>query len=71
MFKTTVIALIAATSMVSVAAPAFADTEGSFFNDNSQDANSHFYTQSLVARLQDQGVNATTVEYWGGLVRAL
>jgi len=71
MFKTTVIALIAATSMVSVAAPAFADTENRSYNDQNEDAGARaFYGQSLVARLHDKGIEATSVESWGGLVRA-
>lgn len=86
MFKTTVIALIAATSMIAVAAPAFAaenslgggrdtSTDGSSEtgsnNSQNEDVGSRaFARQSILARLQAQGVNATSVESWGGLVRA-
>jgi hypothetical protein len=86
MFKTTTIALIAVTSLFAVAAPAFAAessfggdrdnaTDGSSEtgskNDQNEDVSSRaFLAHSLVARLQEQGINATSVESWGGLVRA-
>lgn len=86
MFKTTVVALIAATSMIAVAAPAFAaenslgggrdtSTDGSSEtggnNGQNEDVGSRaFARDSILTRLQAQGVNATSVEAWGGLVRA-
>lgn len=55
MIKNTVIALVAAATLAGAAAPAFA--EG-------------FDSDLAVARLQDQGVNASDAEEWGDLVRA-
>ena len=71
MFKTTAVALIAATSLLAVAAPAFADTENQSNNSQNEDNGARaFANLSLLARLQDQGINARSVESWGGLVRA-
>jgi hypothetical protein len=67
MLKNTVIALVAAATVAGAAVPAFADTEGLFHG--SQEFQ-QFTADSIVARLQAQGVNATAVEEWSGLVRA-
>lgn len=66
MIKNTVVALIAAASLVGVAAPAFADTGSpSIVSDYA------FEDNALIARLKDKGVSATSVEQWGAdLVRA-
>lgn len=68
MIKNTVIALIAAASISAVAVPAFADTNSVFGSgDNDQQ---EWFAGSIVNRLNEQGVNATSVEQWGGLIRA-
>jgi hypothetical protein len=66
MIKTTVIALVAAVSLAGFAAPAFADTA---FGDGSPEMR-EFAANSILSRLQQQGVNASSVEEWGDLVRA-
>jgi hypothetical protein len=67
MIKTTLIAAVAALSLASVAAPAFADT-GSV---NGHDVTIHDYSpDNLISRLHDKGINASRVEQWGPLVRA-
>jgi hypothetical protein len=75
MIKNTVIALLAAASLVGVAAPAFADTNTAIGNDDfngelSDQSGYDTAAQNILSRLQAQGVNATSVENWGGLVRA-
>ncbi|ODT48187.1 hypothetical protein [Devosia sp. 63-57] len=55
MFKNSVIALTTAALLVGAAAPAFADS---------------FDSDLALARLQEQGINATAAEEWGDLVRA-
>ena len=66
MIKNTVIALITATALVGVAAPAFADV-----GSPSIVADYAFEDNALVARLKDKGVNASSVEQWGSdMVRA-
>ncbi len=67
MIKNSVIALVTAASLAGVAVPAFADSE--IFGDGSP-GTYEFVANSIVNRLQAQGVNATSVEEWGGLVRA-
>jgi len=66
MIKNTLIALVAAASMVGVAAPAMADTA---FGDGTPEMR-EFIADSILVRLQQQGVAATDVEEWGDLVRA-
>ena len=68
MIKTTLLALVAAASVASFAAPAFADA-GSAFGDGSEDSR-EFAEDTILTRLQQQGVRATSVEEWGTLVRA-
>lgn len=71
MIKNTVIALLTAATLVGAAAPAFADTETGYDNAQNEDVGSrNFASETLLNRLQQQGVNATAVENWGGLVRA-
>ena len=65
MIKKTIIALVAAASLAGVAAPAMADA----FGDGSSEMR-EFTADSILIRLQNQGVNATSVEEWGDLVRA-
>ena len=69
MIKTTIVALIAAASLVGVAAPAYADTTAGVFGYGDNDAQD-WVADSVLTRLQQQGVNATSVDAWGGLVRA-
>lgn len=66
MIKNTIVALVAAVSMVGIAAPAFADTP---FGDGSVEMR-EFTADGILASLKQQGINATSVEEWGGLVRA-
>lgn len=65
MIKNTVIALLAVASVSAVAVPAFAapiaSTDAVTFN---------WPNDAILADLHDKGVNATSVEEWGGLVRA-
>jgi hypothetical protein len=68
MIKTSIIALLAVAAMGSVAAPAFAESNGHDRSDYS--VGSELDTSNLLSRLHDQGINATAVEPWGALVRA-
>lgn len=72
MIKSSIIALVTVAAMGSIAAPAFADS-----NDTANDSlNTGSFlaresvADSILVRLQQQGVQATGVEAWGGLVRA-
>ena len=67
MLKNTVIALVAAASVAGIAAPVMADSEGLFSGSHEWQ---QFQADSIVSQLQRQGVNATAVEEWSGLVRA-
>lgn len=67
MIKNTVIALVAAASLVGAAAPAFADTA---FGDSNTTEMREFLQDSVVAQLNQKGVAATSVEDWSGLIRA-
>lgn len=67
MIKNSLIALVAVASLASVTVPAYA--EGDVFGDGSGEM-SDFVADSIVSRLQAQGINATDVEEWGGLIRA-
>ena len=67
MLKNTVIALVAAASVAGVTVPAFADSDGLFHGTQEFQ---QFTADSIVAELRQQGVNATSVEEWIGLVRA-
>ncbi len=68
MIKNTLVALIAVAGVAGITVPAFAAPEVTF--DDSQLAGSEWPAESVLARLQAQGVAATDVEEWGGLVRA-
>ena len=75
MIKSSIIALVTVAAMGSLAAPAFADAQAS--NDTANDSlNTGSYlaresvADTILVRLQSQGVKATDVEAWGGLVRA-
>lgn len=65
MIKNTVIALVAAASIFGAAAPAMAGAFGDGDADSRQ-----FVSEIILAGLHDKGVNATSVEEWGDLVRA-
>lgn len=69
MIKNTLIALIAVAGVAGITVPAFAVAPEVAFDD-SQLAGSDWPADSVLARLQAQGVAATGVEEWGGLVRA-
>ena len=75
MIKNTVIALVAAASLAGLAAPAFAENDSGIgledFNGEEMDQSGYeTAAQNILSRLHEQGVNATSVENWGGLVRA-
>lgn len=67
MIKNTIIALVTAAAVAGVAAPALADSEGLFHGSLESQ---QFAADSIVAQLQQRGINATAVEDWSGLVRA-
>lgn len=73
MIKSSIIALVAVASMASVAAPAFAFTDtgstAGVFGEGSAE-HREWMADTILSRLQQQGVPATAVEEWGGLVRA-
>lgn len=75
MIKSSIIALVAVASMASVAAPAFAFTDtgsgssAGVFGEGSAE-HREWMADTILTRLQQQGVKATSVEEWGGLVRA-
>jgi len=66
MIKNTVIAILTAATLLGAAAPAFADTNASGDSYDILDDNS----DAILASLQAQGINASSVEDWGTLVRA-
>ena len=69
MIKSSIIALVAVATLGSIAAPAFAAS--GLTGDNSDHADGNYLdTDAVLARLHEQGVNATSVEHWGTLVRA-
>ena len=68
MIKSSIIALVAVATLGSIAAPAFAEA-GVTTDSNHADGN-YLDTDAVLARLHEQGVNATSVEHWGNLVRA-
>jgi hypothetical protein len=68
MIKSAIIALVAVAAMGSVAAPAFAEA-GVTGDSNHADGN-YLNTDAVLERLHEQGVNATSVEHWGTLLRA-
>ena len=68
MIKNTIIALVATAAFAGAAAPAFADY--SAFGDDSSTEMREFTANSIVAELNQRGINATDVEDWSGLIRA-
>ena len=70
MIKNIVLAVVAVASVSAVALPAYAGTGiVSVFGTGDND-DQDWVASSIVTRLQEQGVNATSVENWGGLIRA-
>ena len=72
MIKSSILALVTVAALGSIAAPAFADSDESAndsLNTGSFEARESV-ADSILVRLQQQGVEATEVEAWGGLVRA-
>jgi len=65
MIKHTLIALATATALLGAAAPAMAGAFGDGDADSRQ-----FVSEIILNGLHDKGVNATSVEEWGNLVRA-
>jgi hypothetical protein len=72
MIKTSIIALFAVAAIGSVAAPAFAEPVSPVLShdDDSRTYDNFLDTHNVLARLHEQGINATEVESWGTLVRA-
>ena len=77
MVKNTIIALVAVASLAGIAAPAYAASEwdgGYAENDTAFGSGStemrDFIADSVLTQLQRNGVNATAVEDWSGLIRA-
>ena len=70
MIKNTVLALVAVAvaAFVGAAAPAFAETTA--FGDDSTLEMREFVADSVLVQLRQQGVNASYVENWNGLIRA-
>ena len=69
MVKNTIIALVAAASFAGIAVPAFASENDTAFGSGSVEMR-EFTANSILAELQQRGVNATAVEDWSGLIRA-
>jgi hypothetical protein len=70
MIKNIVLAVVAVASVSAVALPAYAGTGiVSVFGTGDND-DQDWVASTIVDRLQEQGVNATSVENWGGLIRA-
>lgn len=70
MIKNKLIALAAAAAVVGLAAPAFAVSDVNSNDDSTSDGWSQFTQFSVLASLQQRGVDATSVEQWGPYVRA-
>jgi hypothetical protein len=66
MIKTTLLALVAATTFSAAAAPAFAADP---FGTGSDEMRA-FQASATVSELRSRGVNAVAVEEWGDYVRA-
>jgi hypothetical protein len=67
MIKTTVLTLLAAATLATASAPAFAVSDRPFGDgDEWRD----FKANSILTQLRQNGVDATSVEEWSGLVRA-
>lgn len=77
MVKNTIVALVAAAALAGIAVPAFAapapvvESNGieTAFGGGSPEMRD-FIADSVLAQLQQKGVNATAVEDWSGLIRA-
>jgi hypothetical protein len=77
MVKNTIIALVAAASVAGIAVPAFAApapvsevTESDTAFGSGSVEMREFIADSVLTQLQRNGVNATAVEDWSGLIRA-
>ena len=77
MVKNTIVALVAAASMAGIAVPALAapapavessDVDTAFGSGTPEMRD--FIADSVLAQLQQKGINATAVEDWSGLIRA-
>ena len=69
MIKNKLIALAAAATVAGLAAPAFAPP-GVISNNDTENGWSQFTQYSVLASLQQRGVDATSVEQWGPYLRA-
>ena len=71
MIKNTMLALVAAASLVGVALPAYAsDSLTSSFASHTNGGYSTWDAQVDVAKLREKGINAVSAEDWNGYVRA-
>ncbi|MCR6671011.1 hypothetical protein [Devosia ginsengisoli] len=78
MVKNTIVALVAAASLAGIAVPTFAAAAPVIESESGVDTvfgggtpeMRAFMADSVLAQLQQQGVNATSVEDWSGLIRA-
>jgi hypothetical protein len=68
MIKTSLIALLTVAAVSGAVAPAYA-TAYSLVQDTDSSAQ-YFSRTDILARLHENGVNATSVEEWNGLIRA-
>lgn len=66
MIKNTAAAVITAVALLGAAAPAFAEAIATSSEDNIPSYDYDF----AQARLQEKGINASSVELWGTVVRA-
>ncbi|UJW84418.1 hypothetical protein [Devosia sp. SL43] len=70
MIKNIVLAVVAVASVSAVALPAYAGTGITPVFGTGDNDDQDWVASTIVDRLNEQGVNATSVENWGGLIRA-
>lgn len=66
MIKSSILALVTVAAISGVAAPAFAATSLSQENTSTS---AYFEENNVLARLQERGIDATSAESWGNLIR--
>lgn len=66
MIKNTLVALMTVAAISGAAAPAFAYS----LAEDHESTDAYFSHRDVLARLHEQGIEATSVESWGGLIRA-
>ena len=70
MIKNIVLAVVAVASVSAVALPAYAGTDIVPIFGTCDYDDQDWVASTIVNRLNEQGVNASSVENWGGLIRA-